>query len=82
MERPTKVRKQPSRLADSELREDSGKLVRGGIGGRGRGGRGRQVGVVDIEVIGDSGNMMKVHGWRVTFRWQSAHPANCIANYR
>lgn len=44
MERPTRVRKQPSRLADFELGEDSGKLVRGGNGHGGRGGRGRKVG--------------------------------------
>jgi hypothetical protein len=44
MERPTRVRKQPSRLADFELGEDSGKLVRGGNGHVGRGGRGRKVG--------------------------------------
>jgi hypothetical protein len=43
MERPTRVRKQPSRLADFELGEDSGKLVRGGNGHVGRGGRGRKV---------------------------------------
>ena len=49
MERPTRVRKQPSRLADFELGEDSGKLVRGGnghVGRGGRGGRGRKVGGV------------------------------------
>jgi hypothetical protein len=49
MERPTRVRKQPSRLADFELGEDSGKLVRGGnghVGRDGRGGRGRKVGGV------------------------------------
>jgi hypothetical protein len=47
MERPTRVRKQPSRLADFELGEDSGKLVRGGnghVGRGGRGGHGRKVG--------------------------------------
>jgi hypothetical protein len=46
MERPTRVRKQPIRLADFELGEDSGKLVRGGnghVGRGGRGGRGRKV---------------------------------------
>jgi hypothetical protein len=49
MERPTRVRKQPSRLAEFELGEDSGKLVRGGNGHverGGRGGRGRKVGGV------------------------------------
>lgn len=71
MERPTRVRKQPSRFADFELGEDSGKLVSGGIGRGGRGGRGgrdghgRQVGVADMEIFGDSGKMMKVRGGRV-----------------
>jgi hypothetical protein len=46
MERPTRVRKQSSRLPDFELGEDSGKLVRGGNGHGGRGGRGRKVGGV------------------------------------
>jgi hypothetical protein len=54
MERPTRVRKQPSRLADFELGENSGKLVRGG-----RGGRGRKVGGV---VRGGRGAMASGNG--------------------
>ena len=49
MERPTRSRKQPSLLADFEVRGDSGRVVRGRRGGFDR---------VDVEVSGDSGGLI------------------------
>jgi len=53
MERPTRSRKQPSRLADFEVSGDSGRVVRG------RGRRGGVDGGVDVEVSGDSGRAVR-----------------------
>ena len=53
MERPTRSRKQPSRLADFEVSGDAagcaGRVVRGRRGGFDR---------VDVEVSGDSGGLI------------------------
>ena len=76
MERPTRSRKQPSRLADFEV-SDSGRVVqgrgrRGGVDGgvdsgravRGRGRRGGVDGGVDVEVSGDSERAVRSRGRR------------------
>ena len=54
-ERPTRSRKQPSRLADFEVSGDAA-----GYAGRVVGGRGRRGGFdrVDVEVSGDSGGLI------------------------
>ena len=55
MERPTRSRKQPSRLADFEVSGDAA-----GCAGRVVRGRGRRSGFdrVDVEVSGDSGGLI------------------------
>ncbi len=58
MERPTRSRKQPSRLADFEVSGDSERVVRG------RGRRGGVDGGVDVEVSGDSGRVVRGRGRR------------------
>ena len=57
MERPTRSRKQPSRLADFEV-SDSGRVVQG------RGRRGGVDGGVDVEVSGDSERAVRSRGRR------------------
>ena len=57
MERPTRSRKQPSRLADFEV-SDSGRVVQG------RGRRGGVDGGVDVEVSGDSERAERGRGGR------------------
>ncbi len=58
MERPTRLRKQPSRFADFEVSGDSGRVVQG------RGRRGGFDGGVDDEVSGDSGRVVRGRGRR------------------
>ncbi len=61
MERPTRLRKQPSRFADFEVNGDSGRVVQG------RGRCGGFDGGVDDEVSGDSGRVVRDRGRRGGF---------------
>jgi hypothetical protein len=58
MDRPTRLRKQPSRFADFEVIGDSGRVLRG------KSRRGGFYGRVDVEVSGDSGRVVRGRGRR------------------